>query len=44
MLLGANRVQFIGGMVALATGAALHLGNSRFALRRQNAKADVSAT
>ena len=44
MLLGANRVQFIGGMVALAIGAAFYLGNSRFALRRQNARADVSAT
>jgi amino acid transporter len=44
MLLGANRVQFIGGMVALAIGAALYLGHSRFALRRQNAEADVRTT
>jgi APA family basic amino acid/polyamine antiporter len=44
MLAGANRVQFLGGTVALAIGAALYLGNSRFALRRQNAKAEVNST
>jgi APA family basic amino acid/polyamine antiporter len=44
MLAGANQVQFLGGIVALAIGAALYLGNSHFALRRQNTKADVSST
>jgi basic amino acid/polyamine antiporter, APA family len=44
MIAGAYGVQFLGGTVALATGAALYLGNSRFALRRQDAKAEANST
>jgi len=38
MLAGANRLQFLGGTVALAIGAAVYITSRRFALRQQNAK------
>jgi APA family basic amino acid/polyamine antiporter len=38
MLAGANRQQFLGGMAALAMGAALYLCHNGFASRQQNAR------
>jgi APA family basic amino acid/polyamine antiporter len=43
MLAGANRLQVLGGTVALATGAVVYITNRRFVLRRQNAKAEVNS-
>jgi amino acid transporter len=44
MLAGANRLQFLGGTVALAIGAAVYITSRRFALRQQIAKPEVKPT
>jgi amino acid transporter len=44
MLAGADRLQFLGGTVVLAIGAAVYITSRRFALQQQNAKPEVQST
>jgi amino acid transporter len=44
MIAGANSLQFLGGTVALATGAAVYIANRRLALRRQKVKPGQNST